>query len=179
MNNISQKQKIIEALGEGTMGTTSGMLGGLYFTENVIIILLLGAAGAVFGKVLFPVLVQKISGFFVAKYKTLPKLRLKKVIALFVIFLLVLGYSYLTIDTYSKGQKLYTTTRVKLKEKPGVGGKTISVFKTNTEVIYLNKGWKRIRWHEGGKRFFKFWRKVIDQNGRVGWIYGGYLDEQK
>ena len=179
MNKISQKQKIIEAIGEGTMGSSSGVLGGLYFTESVLIIVLLGGVGAVLGKVLFPLLVDGIPKLSFIKKKMLPIIKLKKAITLFVIFLLLVGYGYLTIDTYSKGQKLYTTAKVKLKEQPGVGGKTFATVRSNSEVTYLDKGWKRIRWYEDGKKFFSFWRKVSDQNGRVGWIYGGYLTDDK
>ena len=179
MHKLSQKQKIIEALGEETMGSASGVVGGLYFTESVLIIVLIGGFGAVLGKVLFPFLVDTIPKLSFIKNKTHHIMSLRKVIALFVIFLLVLGYGYLTIDNYSKGQKLYTTAKVQLKEQSGVGGKAITIFKSNSEVTYLDKGWKRIRWYEDGNKFFNFWRKVRDQNGRIGWIYGGYLTQHR
>lgn len=179
MNKIFQKQKIIEAIGEGTMGSSSGVVGGLYFTEDILLIILLGGIGAVLGKVIFPLLVEIIPKLLNIKNKTISKIRFKKIIIVFVIVLLGSGYGYLTIDNYSKGQKLYTIAKVKLKKQPGVGGKTLTYIKSNSEVTYLEKGWKRIRWYEDGKRFFSFWRKVKDQNGRIGWIYGGYLSDYK
>lgn len=179
MNKFSNQQKIIEALGEGTLGSASGIVGGLYFSENMLLLLILGGIGAVLGKVLFPQFVDKIPKLSFIKNKITSIKRLKFSVAVFIIFLLIVGYGYLTIDTYSKGQKLYTTTQVKLKEHPGVGGNTIIIMNSNSEVTYLDKGWKRLRWHEDGKRFFNFWRKVRAKNGKIGWIYGGYLVEQR
>jgi hypothetical protein len=179
MNKFSNQQKIIEALGEGTLGSASGIIGGLYFSENMLLLLILGGVGAVLGKVLIPQLVDNITKLSFIKKKIIPIKRLKLSVAVFMIFLLVVGYGYLTIDNYSKGQKLYTKTQVKLKEHPGVGGNTITIVNSNSEVTYLDKGWKRLRWYEDGKRFFNFWRKVRVQNGKIGWIYGGYLAEQR
>lgn len=179
MNKFSNKKKIIESLGEGTLGSASGIIGSLYFSESIVILVLLGGVGALFGKVLFPQLMEKIPHLSFIKKKKIPIKWVKQAVTFFVFILLVIGYSYLTIDTYTKGQKLYTTTLVKLKELPGVGGNTISMVKANSEVTYLDNGWKRLRWHEGGKRFFNFWRKIRDQNGKIGWIYGGYLSENR
>jgi len=174
MDNI--RQKITEAIGEGTMGSASGIIGGLYFTENTFIIVVLGGIGAIIGRVLFPIMIEKFPKLNIQN-KTLFKMNGKITVSLIIGLLLFSSYGYLTIDNYVKGQYLYTTTNVKLKNSPGTGGTEVTILKPNSKVIYLDKNWKRIRWHEDGQKFFNFWRKVKDQNGRIGWIYGGYLEE--
>ena len=90
------------------------------------------------------------------------------------LFLFMGLWGYLTFDTLSKGQSLTTTTRVKLKSIPGVGNK-IAIIPKGEQVTYLEKKYTRTRWHESGKCYHNFWRKVEIKDGRIGWIYGAYL----
>ena len=175
-------RKTIEAFADGAIGVLFGILIASYFFENPTMLVIGGGIGAIVGRIVFPFFLDvclKIINLIKEIDISIAAVKYKTFFVIICILIVLVGFYYMTVDNYDKGQRLYVTTSVQLKREPGVGGTKIRTLKSGESVIYINKLWKRTRWHESGNRYHSFWREVKTNKNEVGWVYGAYLTEDR
>jgi hypothetical protein len=167
-------KKYIETFLSSALCTLLGLLAGAFISNHMLLISVCGGIGAVIGSSL-PTRIYFHPKLRSNSYKVWTKIGTMLILLSIVIWAII----YMTYDFYQEGQILYTTTRVQVKNKPGVteGNRCypIKTLDKGERVIYLKKMWRRIRWKESGKSYFHFWRKIRTEQGIEGWVYGAYL----
>lgn len=140
-----------------------------------------GAFGAIASfyapsQVWFSVLCAAIGGVLLGILSNISLRSTKKLIGIVILLAGAVLFSYVAIiDGYKTGQQIYTITNVNARSSPELDSPSLFTISRNTKVFYGGRSWRRYRIRLPSGYGFEYWRKIEDQSGRTGWVYGEYL----